>query len=575
VRREIAERLAGVAQRLGSFCDRLGRDDDGRLLMLLPGVGEEAARRALEKFAHTVAGTRFIVADENVLLTPAVGWLPLAECADGAGALTKAADAVVEAVRHRDLRPVRYAPWMRAAPHPRRRSLGSLVRPLLSALSPALALLLGVAVPFVLYRQTYELGWDLGSGMYWVVVAGLVLSALLIVLECLFSLDATARPERPGRAYPPASAVIAAYLPNEAATIVDTVESFLRLDYPGELEIVLAYNTPHALPVEDTLREIARRDARLVLLPVAGSTSKAQNINAAVTRVRGEFVGIFDADHHPAPTAFRDAWHWLSNGYDVVQGHCVIRNGDSSRIAKLVAVEFEAIYAVSHPGRTRLYGFGVFGGSNGFWRTELLARTRMHGSMLTEDIDSTLRALGEGARFAVDRTLISRELAPTTLKALWNQRSRWAQGWLQVSLKHLWQGLRSPAFTARQKLGLFVLLGWREVQPWLTLQILPIVLFSAWRAGGLHRLDWAVPVCVLAVLLTMAAGPVQALFAWRLAVPELRGRSPWFWSYLFVTTFLYSHFKNMVARQAHLKEALGDRQWRVTPRAAAKAVARR
>ncbi|GAU67066.1 two-component response regulator [Streptomyces sp. NBRC 110611] len=576
IRREVAERLAGVAEVLGNVCDRLGWDDDGRLLMLLPGVDEETARRGLEKFAAAVAGTRFVVADENVRLTPAIGWLPLTGCTDAAQAADQARDAVQEALRHRDLRPVRYAPWMRGAPHRHRRPpLGTLIRPVLSALSPVLALLLGVGVPFVLYQQAYALGWDLGAAMYWVVVAGLVLSAVLIVLECLFSLDAAARPERPGAPYPPASAVIAAYLPNEAATIVDTVESFLRLDYPGELEIVLAYNTPHPLPVEETLREIAARDPRLVLMPVTGSTSKAQNINAAVTRVRGEFVGIFDADHHPAPTAFQHAWHWLSNGYDVVQGHCVIRNGESSRVAELVAVEFEAIYAVSHPGRTRLYGFGVFGGSNGFWRTDLLARTRMHGSMLTEDIDSTLRALAEGARFAVDRTLISRELAPTTLKALWNQRSRWAQGWLQVSLKHLWPGLRSPVFTARQKLGLFVLLGWREVQPWLTLQILPTLLYSVWKAGGPQHLDWAVPVCVLALLVTLAAGPVQALFAWRLAVPELRARRRWFWSYFVVSTVFYSHFKNMVARQAHLKEALGDRQWRVTPRAATKAVARR
>ncbi|MGW7577497.1 diguanylate cyclase domain-containing protein [Streptomyces sp. NPDC054765] len=284
VRREVAERLAGVAERLGSFCDRLGRDEDGHLLMLLPGVDEETARRGLEKFAATVAGTRFVVADENVRLTPAIGWLPLTGCEDGTRAAGQARDAVQEALRHRDLRPVRYAPWMRGAPRRHRRTpLRTLIRPALSALSPVLALLLGVAVPFVLYRQAYELGWDLGSGMYWVVVAGLVLSALLIVLECLYSLDSVTRPETPGAPYPPASAVIAAYLPNEAATIVDTVESFLRLDYPGELEIVLAYNTPHPLPVEDTLREIADRDPRLVLLPVAGSTSKAQNINAAVT----------------------------------------------------------------------------------------------------------------------------------------------------------------------------------------------------------------------------------------------------------------------------------------------------
>ncbi|MGP3928219.1 glycosyltransferase [Streptomyces sp. 8N616] len=582
VRREVAERLAGVAEKLGSVCDRLGWDDHGHLLMLMPGVDEEAARRSLEKFANTVAGTRFIVADENVRLTPAIGWTPLADCGDHTQAVEKARDAAAEATRHRDLRPVRYAPWMRSPQRHRRPFLGSLaslgaaVRGLLSALSPVVVLLLGVGVPFLLYQQMYELGWDLGSAMYWVVVGGLLASAALIVVECLFSLDSVPRPDRPAQPYPPASAVIAAYLPNEAATIVDTVESFLRLDYPNDLEIVLAYNTPHPLPVEDTLREIARRDPRLVLLPVQGSTSKAQNINAAVTRVRGEMVGIFDADHHPAPGAFQHAWHWLSNGYDVVQGHCVIRNGDSTWVSRLVGVEFETIYAVSHPGRTRLYGFGVFGGSNGFWRTDLLARTRMHGSMLTEDIDSTMRALNEGARFAVDRTLISRELAPTTLKSLWNQRSRWAQGWLQVSLKYLWRSLRSPVFTARQKLGLFVLLGWREVQPWLTLQILPILLYSAWRSGGLTELDWAVPVCLLATLFTVSAGLVQAAFAWRLAVPELRRRRGWFWRYVLVSTFFYSHFKNMLARLAFLKEALGDRQWRVTPRAAAakKAVAK-
>ncbi|EPY93655.1 glycosyltransferase [Streptomyces noursei] len=575
VRREVAERLAGVAEQLGGVCDRLGRDDDGHLLMLLPGIDEESALRGLTDFATAAAGTRFVVADENVRLTPAVGWLPLTGCTDAADAVDQARDAAREALRHRDLRPVRYAPWMREAPHRHRRPpVRALIRPALSALSPVLALLLGIGVPFALYRQAYLAGWDLGSGMYWAVVAGLVLSALLIVLECLYALDAPPRPAGPGAPYPPASAVIAAYLPNEAATIVDTVESFLRQDYPGELEIVLAYNTPHPLPVEDTLRAIAARDSRLVLLPVAGSTSKAQNVNAAVTRVRGEFVGIFDADHHPAQHAFRDAWHWLSNGYDVVQGHCVVRNGDSSRVARLVAVEFEAIYAVSHPGRTRLHGFGVFGGSNGFWRTDLLARTRMHGSMLTEDIDSTMRSLTRGARIAVDRTLISRELAPTTLAALWNQRSRWAQGWLQVSLKHLWHGLRSPALTVRQKFGLLVLLGWREIQPWLTLQILPILLYAIWKTGGPAHLDWAVPVCVLALLLTLAAGPVQALFAWRLAVPELRARRGWFWSYFLVSTVFYSHFKNMVARQAHLKEALGDRQWRVTPRAQATAAAR-
>ena len=80
------------------------------------------------------------------------------------------------------------------------------------------------------------------------------------------------------------------------------------------------------------------------------------------------------ADHQPQPDSFTRAWRWLSNGYDVVQGHCLVRNGAESWVARLIAVEFEAIYAVAHPGRARLHDFGVFGGSNGYWQADLLRR---------------------------------------------------------------------------------------------------------------------------------------------------------------------------------------------------------
>jgi cellulose synthase/poly-beta-1,6-N-acetylglucosamine synthase-like glycosyltransferase len=149
--------------------------------------------------------------------------------------------------------------------------------------------------------------------------------------------------------------------------------------------VILAYNTPEPLPVEGLLHEIAERDPRFLPLRIEGSVSKAQNVNAALTRVTGEFVGIFDADHHPAPGSFLRAWRWLAAGADVVQGHCVVRNGGQSWVSRLVAAEFEAIYAVSHPGRARLHGFGIFGGSNGYWRREALERTRLRSFMLTEE----------------------------------------------------------------------------------------------------------------------------------------------------------------------------------------------
>ncbi|MGZ4483512.1 MAG: glycosyltransferase family 2 protein, partial [Nocardioidaceae bacterium] len=347
--------------------------------------------------------------------------------------------------------------------------------------------------------------------------------------------------------------------------ILDTVEAFQRVDYPGPLQILVAYNTPRPISVEAELHEMARQDPRILPLKVENSTSKAQNVNAAMSHVKGEFVGMFDADHHPEPRAFRRAWRWLSNGYDVVQGHCVIRNGDASLVARTVAVEFESIYAVSHPGRTAMHGFGLFGGSNGYWRTSLLAGTRMHGSMLTEDIDSTLRILSSGSRIASDPALISHELAPTNVRALWKQRARWAQGWFQVSRKHLWRTFRSPHLTLRQKAGLGFLLGWREIYPWLSLQMFPVLGYIAYRDGVGH-LNWLAPALVLATLFTLAVGPAQTLFAWRLAVPELRTRTSWFWSHLLVASLCYTEWKNVVARIAQIKELVGESQWHVTPR---------
>ena len=416
---------------------------------------------------------------------------------------------------------------------------------------------LGIGVPLAVYAALGAVGIDVTGVAYWCVLAALLLTGAAIWVEGFLALDPQRPPDEPCAPYPTATAVIAAYLPNEAATILETVETFRAVDYPGDLQIIVAYNTPTPMSVEDDLRAVARGDPRVVPLKVEGSSSKAQNVNAAMSHVRGEFVGMFDADHHPDPSAFKRAWRWLSNGYDVVQGHCVIRNGDASLVAQTVAVEFEAIYAVSHPGRAALHGFGLFGGSNGYWRTDLLARTRMHGSMLTEDIDSTLRVLSAGAKIASDPALISRELAPTTAGALWKQRTRWAQGWFQVSRKHLWSTWRSPNLTLRQKAGMGFLLGWREIYPWLSLQILPVLGYTAYRDGGVGHLRWAVPALLLSTLFTLAVGPAQTLFAKRLAVPEVRRHSRWFWSYLLVSSVVYTEWKNIIARVAQVKELAG------------------
>lgn len=439
--------------------------------------------------------------------------------------------------------------------------------PLRTPLQVAATFVLGLGVPFGAYAAAGAAGTDLAGAVYPIVVAALLLTAAAVWTEGLLALRPARPPRRPAAPYPPASAVIAAYLPNEAATVVATVRAFLALDYPGPLQVVLAYNTPRPMLLEQVLARIARADPRLVPLHVAGSTSKAENVTAALAVVTGEFVGIFDADHLPDAGSFRRAWRWLSHGWDVVQGHPVVRNGPAAPLARLVAVEFEAIYAVGHPGRGRLHGFGLFGGSTGFWRTDVLRATGMRPTMLTEDIDASLRAVRHGARIVADPALVSSELAPTTLRVLWHQRMRWAQGWFQVSLHHLGPGLRSPHLGLRQKAGLAFLLGWREVYPWVSLQVYPILAHQALLERGSGGVDWLVPVFVLTTLLTLSVGPWQTVFAYRAGHPSIRRHGGWFLAYL-VLSVPYAEWKNTIARVAQLKELMGERRWTVTPRRA-------
>ena len=545
--------------------------DTGDFLMLLPSVNRRRAMRRLQALSRSLAAHSFDLLGQATRFSPAIGFAPLRGALNAAGAIEHAREAARHSALHLDLEPAIFGkerPEPVVVPVSRwRRRFRALRKRTLLWEQYVITSLVGIGLPFCIYWLLGHFGFDISYFVYLFVVAALVLTAASIWLEGFLALKRKDPPDDPASPYPPATAIIAAYLPNEAPIIEDTVRAFLRVQYPAPLQIILAYNTPRDMPeIEARLAEISREDPRFVPMRVKTSTSKAQNVNAALPYVTGEFTAVFDADHHPDPPSFRRAWRWISHGADVVQGHCLIRNGHESWVARMIAVEFEQIYAVNHPGRARLHGFGIFGGSNGYWRTELLRELRMHGFMLTEDIDSSLRAVVRGRRIVSDPYLVSRELAPETLSALTKQRLRWAQGWYQITAKWGIAALRSPRLTLRQKIGMFHLLVWREAFPWISIQIVPLILYWVVRAGSISVIDWFVPLFIVTTLFTLTTGPGQIGFIYRLADPQIRTQGRWFVFYVVATTLFYGGLKNAWARIAHLKEALGETAWVVTTR---------
>jgi hypothetical protein len=130
--------------------------------------------------------------------------------------------------------------------------------------------------------------------------------------------------------------------------------------------------------------------------------------------------------------------------------------------------------------------------------------------------------------------------------------------------------LRRPGASLQSRLGAFYLLAWREVYPWVSLQMFPLIAF--WLIRGEPPMNWFVPIFVATTLFTMTAGPIQVAFAAKLAHPAIKVHRSWFMFSLVGSVFFYTELKNIISRTAQLKELMGERAWKVTPRTGGKAV---
>ncbi|EOD14703.1 hypothetical protein EMIHUDRAFT_96395 [Emiliania huxleyi CCMP1516] len=272
--------------------------------------------------------------------------------------------------------------------------------------------------------------------------------------------------------------IVPCYLPNEQHILMETVEHILsRLEYPAAFTLILCYNTPTPLPVE---ADLARLDGKvypggrtLRILNVIGSHSKAENINAAMSRmVDSELVAIYDADHHPDPESLLVATAYM-RAYGV---DC----------AYWINAEFFVTHFVYFPALQFITAMGVFGGSNAVWRVATLNQYQFRCDVQTEDIElSTRVALGSVRILRFCPEARSGELPPSGFKALYRQRLRWAIGWDQVSMEHF-RGIFRSKISCYRKLGLLYLLPMR----WL------IVLTAIFNACIAPCLSLVVLICI-------------------------------------------------------------------------------
>jgi poly-beta-1,6-N-acetyl-D-glucosamine synthase len=305
-------------------------------------------------------------------------------------------------------------------------------------------------------------GYPFVMAWYWI-VGGLLHQQLRERLE--------PPPDQPPRlgSYPPVSILIPCF--NEEDGAEETFAQLDRLDYP-DYEVV-AINDGSRDRTAEVLERIALRMPRLRVVHLATNQGKSTALNAGALAARNEILVCIDGD----ALLDRHALTWFVRRFQsdgrigALTGNPRLRNR-GTLLGRLQVGEFSAIVGLIKRAQT-VYGtlFTVSGVICAFRKRALHDAGWWSAAALTDDVDVTWRIQIAGWSVAYEPKAMCWILMPETLRGLWRQRLRWAEGGAQTIL-----GLTGEMFTRR---------SWGLLATWLN-----YVVSIVWAYAMLGALLW-------------------------------------------------------------------------------------
>lgn len=245
-----------------------------------------------------------------------------------------------------------------------------------------------------------------------------------------------APPEQPPplEHWPPITILVPCY--NEGDNAEETLTTAAAVDYP-EFEVI-AINDGSRDNTAEVLDRLATRIPKLRVIHLAANQGKATALNTGALLARHELLVCIDGDALLDPHALRWVARALRRG-DVggMGGNPRIRNR-SSLLGRLQVGEFASIIGLIRRAQT-MYGrlFTVSGVMCAFRKRALDDAGWWSPHTITDDIDITWRVQVAGWRVVYEPNAITWILMPETLRGLWRQRLRWAEGGAQMMLAFL------------------------------------------------------------------------------------------------------------------------------------------
>jgi biofilm PGA synthesis N-glycosyltransferase PgaC len=229
---------------------------------------------------------------------------------------------------------------------------------------------------------------------------------------------------------------------NEELVIGRTLDSLLAQDYPGlEIHVISDGSTDRTL-------EITRGYAPCGVIVHDLQMNRGKNgvLQYALGLIKTDLFLVVDADTQAAPNAVSCLVQQFADGrVGAVTGGIRVQNA-STLLSALQSMEYAVIVSLAKRADQFWGGLYTVSGAAACFRTTALRAVGGWSSWTaTEDIEVSWRMQKAGFHLAYEPRAIFHVQVPTSLRALYRQRTRWAQGMTEVFRLHgdLWQSRNS------------------------------------------------------------------------------------------------------------------------------------
>jgi len=228
---------------------------------------------------------------------------------------------------------------------------------------------------------------------------------------------------------------------NEMYVAERIIETAARLAYPKDkLQIqVLDDSTDETKEIiAKKVAEIAATGVNIQHIHRVDRTGyKAGALDAAMDRVEGDFIAIFDADFVPDENfLLRTIPFFNVDNVGVVQTRWGHLNKSYSLLTELQAFGLNGHFAIEQQGRNSTGHFINFNGTAGIWRKKCIEDAGgWEHDTITEDLDLSYRAQMKGWKFTYLEDVESPAELPITMSALKSQQHRWMKGGAECFIK--------------------------------------------------------------------------------------------------------------------------------------------